>query len=359
MIRTSALAACIALFAGPLATADDRPADQPSDGAALPTHPVELTPVTVDGPYPRHDRAELAAAGYPDHKHVYGYPGYEPPTAPDGETYGIFTLARGRKLLPREGLEIGEGEIRYRRVHLRYDPEIPAAGVMPAVEVLDWAEREVTALLGHARPDTLRVDNPTDLDAYRARTGQDFHRLYWYDGEMAVIEPASVLFARGLALHAAFHLQTVWQLDGWLGEHDLPHWFTEGLASYLAEDGVHYLSYLAMYRAQGPVILDPEKTEAVLAAPPHPDRNIDKQQYRMAGYSAFLMMWELVEHRGGLRTLRAFLERVAAGEDPDAVVVDLYGHDLTSLAAELDATTRPEPVGDGIQPRQVMRPPGR
>jgi hypothetical protein len=50
---------------------------------------------------------------------------------------------------------------------------------------------------------------------------------------------------------------------------------------------------------------------------------------------------------------------VAAGEDPDTVSTDLWGHDLAALAADLDATTRPEPVGDGIQPRQVMRPPGR
>lgn len=331
-----------------------------ADGATtpvLPDHPALLAPLTVDGPYPRHTPAELESAGYPDHRHVYGYPGYEPPVDADGQTYGVFSLARGTRLLPREGLVTGPGEIRYRQVRFTHDPGVEPVAMMPMVEVLDWAEREVTHLLGHARADTLLVENTPDLDAYRARTGYDFHRLYWYDGERAIIEPAKVLFARGLALHAAFHLQTRWQLDGWLGDHDLPAWFTEGLAAYLSEEGPHFLSYLGMYRAEGPVLLDATATEAILAGPPNPDRHLDKRDYRMAGYSAFLMMWELVENRGGLATLREFLTRVAAGESVDAVSTDLYGARVAELAGSLDATRRPEPIGDGIAPRQVMKPP--
>jgi hypothetical protein len=327
-------------------------------GAELPTHPAQLAPLSVDGSFPRFTAEELASAGYPDHKHAFAYPGYEPPITADGETYGVYSLARGADLKPREGLVVAPGEIRYRAHHLSFDPELEAVGRMPLMEVLDWAEREVTALLGHARTDTLHVADPRDLDVYRERTGYEFHRLYWRDGDRAVVEPAQVLFARGLALHAAFHLQTVWQLEGWLGAGRLPRWFSEGLASYLAEDGVHYLSYLGMYRADGPVVLGPDETERILAAPPLADRELDKKRYRMASYSAYLMMWELVENRGGLGTLRTFLERVAAGEDGDRVASELYGHGLAELAAELDATARPEPVGDAIQPRSLNRPPG-
>ncbi len=134
--------------------------------------------------------------------------------------------------------------MRYRRVRLEFDTTFEPVGIMPVVEVLDWAQREVADLLGGGRPDTLRVINSTDIPDYLERTGYGFHRLYRRQGSVAIIEPANVLFARGLALHAAFHLMTVWQLDDLTGTQELPRWFSEGLASYLAEDGTHYLSYL-------------------------------------------------------------------------------------------------------------------
>lgn len=323
----------------------------------LPEHPAQLPSLSVDDTFPRFTPEELASAGYPDHGHVYGYPGYEPRVADDGTTYGLFTLARGTKLLPREGLVVEPGQVRYRHVHLRHGPGLTSAGVMPVVEVFDWAEREVTDLLGHSRPDTLRLIDTADLDEYRELTGHEFHRLYHRDGSTVTIEPAKVLFARGLALHAAYHAVTLWQLEHLLGGQSLPHWFTEGLASYLSEDGCHFLSYLLMYRADGPVILPPHAAEATLAGAPDPDPERDKAQYRMAGYSAFLMMWELIEHRGGLRTLREFLHRVRDGEPAGAVSRELWGADLDDLAAELDPTTRPEPVGDAVEARQVHRPP--
>ncbi|MEZ4387833.1 MAG: hypothetical protein R3D98_09690 [Candidatus Krumholzibacteriia bacterium] len=323
----------------------------------LPTHPAQLTPLTATTAFPRFAPEVLASAGYPDHKHVFGYPGYELPVAADGQTYGIHSLARGTLLLPRDGLVVAPGDLRYRHVHLQHAETFTPAGMLPAVEVLDWAEREVTALLGFARPDTLDVVCPADLDLYRERTGFGFHRLYRYDGAVAVLEPPQVLFARGLALHAAFHLMTVWQLDALAGGRTLPCWFRDGLASYFAEDGVHFLSYLAMYRPKGPVVLPFAETEAILAGPPDPDQETDKRRIRMAGYSAYLMVWELVENRGGLETVRRFLHRVHAGEAPDAVSRDLWGYALHDLAVDLDATRRPEPVGDAVQARQVNRPP--
>ena len=323
----------------------------------LPTHPAQLTPLLEAKSFPRFHPRVLESAGYPDHKHSFGYPGYTPPVADDGQTYGLFSLARGTQLLPREGFLVAPGDLRYRRIHVTFPDTLDEVGQVPLVEILDWAEREVTALLGQARDDTLRVVNPVDLAAYTATTGQGFHRLYWRDGSRAIVEPAQVLFARGLALHAAYHLMTVWQLDHVAGGQRLPRWFTEGLASYFAEDGVHFLSYLAMYRSLGPVVLSADDTEAVLASPPHADQEIDKRQYRMAGYSAFLMVWELVEHRGGLERLRQFLGRIAAGESADRVSDDLWGHDLAGLAAELDATRRAEPVGDATAARRVNRPP--
>lgn len=352
MVLTLLLAACGRPASDVATVATPPPPPDP-----LPTHPAQLTPLLEATSFPRFHPEVLESAGYPDHKHRFGYPGYKPPVADDGQTYGIFSLARGTRLLPREGLLVAPGDLRYRRIHVTFPDTLDAVLMLPMVEILDWAERDVTALLGHARSDTLRVANPLDLDAYTATTGYGFHRLYWRDGSRVIVEPAQVLFARGLALHAAYHLMTVWQLEHIAGGQQLPRWFTEGLASYLAEDGVHFLGYLAMYRPLGPVVLSPADAEAVLAGPPHADQEIDKRQFRMAGYSAFLMVWELVEHRGGLERLRQFLDRIADGEAADSVSADLWGHDLASLAAELDATGRPEPVGDATASRPVNRPP--
>jgi hypothetical protein len=333
-------------------------ADAPLPPDPLPTHPAQLTSLAEAERFPRFHQRVLESAGYPDHKHQFAYPGYTPPVDAAGQAYGLRSLARGTQLLPRDGLEVGPGHVRYRHVHLAFPDTFDAVRMVPMVEALDWAEREVTALLGQARPDTLHVTSPLDLAAYGQSTGHGFHRLYWREGSLAIIEPAQVLFARGLALHAAFHLMTTWQLDHVARGQDLPRWFTEGLASYLAEDGVHFLSYLAMYRSLGPILLSPAHTEAVLAGPPHADQEVDKRQYRMAGYSAFLMIWELVEHRGGLERLRTFLQRIAAGEPADAVSGELWGHDLAGLARALDATARPEPVGEATTARAtVNRPP--
>lgn len=359
MIR-GVLLVFVVFLGGLVACADQQKGDRavpPQPADPLPTHASELAPLTLDATFPRFHPSEIASAGYPDHMHVYGFPGYNLRVAEDGETYGVYSLARGTKMLPRDGLVTQPGVIWYRRICLTHDPALPPAGVMPAMEVLDWARRELSILLEHDRADTLVVLNPTDLDDYRKRTGFAFHRLYHLEGSVAVIEPASVLFARGLALHAAFHLVASWLVDDLVGGAELPHWLTFGLAAYLAEDGSHYLNFLAMYRPTMPVILGPSETEAILAAGANPDDETDKQQFRIAGYSAFLMVWELVEYRGGWGRVRDFLGRIGRGETVDSVCLDLYGATLDDLAVVLDATSRREPVGDQIQPRKPHRPP--
>ncbi len=325
----------------------------------LPDHPSQLTPLTAAREFPRCTPEELAAAGYPDPLHAFAWPGYEPPVDASGQTYGPRSLVRGQQVLPREGLEIGPDRIAYRGVVMTFAPGYQDWQMLPMIEMLDWARRDVAMLLGHDRPDTLRVINPDNLDHYRELTGHGFHRLHHWRADAVVIEPGPILLARGLAAHAARELVTRWLVDDLAGGHALPAWLVRGLAWYLAEDGTHFLNYLFMYRERMPVVLGPTDTEAVLAAAPHPDPETDKVQFRMAGYSAFLMVWELVEHRGGLAPVRAFLQRVGAGEDPDAVSQELWGHGLAELARELDATSRPEPVGAAVDPRTPHRPPAR
>ena len=324
-----------------------------------PTHPSELAPLTVDSVFPRFTPEELAAAGYPDHFHVVTYPGYEVLVDEHGETYGPRSLSSGTLLMPREGLVIEPGSIRYRGVHLSHNPEYKPFQIMPMMEVLDQARRDVSALLHYDRPDTLHVVDTNDLDQYRQLTGHAFHRVYSYGNDATIIEPAYILFKRGLGAHAAYHLVTEWLLDGLSGDAELPVWLGDGLASYLAEEGTHFLNFLAMYRPNYTVIMDPARAETLLAGAPDPDDELDKRQFRTAGYAAFLMVWELVENRGGLGPVCELFARSGRGEAPDAVCRDLYGVDLAGLAARLDPTRRPEPVGDAVQSRSPQRPPGR
>jgi len=317
---------------------------------SLPDHPGLLPRLTPEGPFPRCTAAELAAAGYPDPLHRYQWPGATIPAEP--AAFGPYSLVRGKLVLPRDGLELDPGTIRYRGLRLDYAPGYDHAAMLPFVELVDWAQRDVPALLGVARDDTLRLRNPDNLEQYEALTGRDFTRLYVRQDSVIVPQPIPILHARTLAAHAAFGLVTEWLLAGLPEPDRLPVWLVKGLAEYVGEDGQHLCNFMAQYRPHGAVLLPPDRTEALLTAPPDADPERDREFYRKACYSAFLMVWELVENRGGLTRLRTFLAALGAGQAPDRACERIYGRDLAGLAGELDPTLRPEPVGDGVQPRR-------
>ncbi len=81
------------------------------------------------------------------------------------------------------------------------------------------------------------------------------------------------------------------------------------------------------------------------------DDELDRRLYRTASYSAFLMAWELVENRGGLAALRRLVQETAGGAAPDDACRRAYGMTWAELAAAVDATGRPEPLGTAVQPR--------
>jgi hypothetical protein len=324
-------------------------------GAAPPLaqHPSQLATLTPASTFPRFTPAQLVAAGFPDHLHACRQPSWEPLVDASGTTYGPNTLARGAEILPRGDLVIAPGAIGYRGIHLVHEPQFAATVVLPFVELLDWARRDLPPLLGHDRADTLRVRDPGTLEAYTAATGQSFWRLHaWRDGE-CVIEPAVTLASRTLDAHAAFAIVAEWLLDDAAGVgNGFPAWFRAGLGSYFAEYGVHLVNYAAEFRAAGlPVVLAAARTDSLLAAPPLADPELDRRLYRTASYSAFLMVWELVEHRGGLTALQRLVRETAAGAAPDDACRVVYGLSWAELAAAVDATTRPEPLGDAVQPR--------
>lgn len=322
-----------------------------------PDHPALLAPLTPQSVFPRFSPQELATAGYPDHKHVYAYPGYKPFRDAAGVTYGLFSLARRDSVFAREGLVVTQKDVSYRGVRIIAPPEFEGTWAIPLLESLDWAQRELGSLLRHELSDTLVVLTTRDLQEYRELTGCDVIRLYLDRGDVVITQPVQILFSRTLATHAAFHMMAVRLIKDLAGGGPLPAWLVQGLASYLAEDGNHFLSYVAMFRGKRPVVIKPAAAEAVLASPPHEDGATDQYRFSVAGYSAFLMTWELVEHRGGLDKVRDLLAAVGAGRTPDDACYEVYGLDLAALTEALDATRRAEPVGEATQARAPHRPP--
>ncbi len=330
----------------------DAPAPAGAAGP-VPDHPSLLAPLTTDSAFPRFTAEQLAAAGFPDHLHACRLPSWVPSVDARGETFGPYSLVRGTEILPRPGLDLQPGAIRYRGVHFAYPPTLATTLQLPFVELLDWARRDVPPLLGHDRSDTLRVRDPGTLDAYVAETGQRFWRLHaWRDG-VCVIEPALTLASRTLDAHAAFAIVTEWLLDDAAGDGaGYPAWFRAGLGSYLGEYGVHLVNYVAEFRAAGqPVLFAAARTDSVLAGLPAADPEQDRLFYRTASYSAFLMVWELVENRGGLASLQRLVQATARGMAPDDACRQAYGLNWADLAAAVDATSRPEPLGTAVQPR--------
>ena len=315
------------------------------------THPSQLPELGPDTVFPRCTPEELAAAGFPDHLHAYWWPGWQVKTGSDGLTYGPGSLCDHKELLPREGLVVGEAEKRFGNFVVLHNPQYRPCEILPLLELLQWAFVVNQELLGLTSTDTLTVENPDNVASYRELTGQDVWRFFQIKGDKCILQPYGTLQARTLEGHACFMLVTDWLLQKNCGM-KLPRWLHQGLAEYLAEDGVHLVNYMGQFRSEGQVLFSAPLINVLLAGGADPDPGRDREMYRRACYSAFLMVWRLVEDEGGLDAMRHFLGQVTAGVDPDEAAREIYGADLNELALRLDPVKLGEPVGDATQSRR-------
>lgn len=324
--------------------------------AAAQTHPADLPPLVPAAAFPRCSDRQLAAAGFPDHLHAWTWPGWETPVDEQGRPFGPGAFCRRKELLPREGLQVLPAQKRFGNFVLQHNPGYADCDMVQFLELLDWAGRSVPPLLGLELPDTLTVVNPDNNDQYREATGQGVWRLYALQGDRCVVEPFPILQARTLDGHAAFRLVCEWILAEALPT-DLPPWLRQGLAEYVAEDGVHLVNYMNEFRPAGPILYSPPLIDAILGGAPDPDPGRDREHYRRACYSAFLMAWQLVENEGGLAALRDFLQLAAAGTELDDACRRVYGMDLERLTVLLDPVVLGEPLGQAVQSRRPHQQP--
>jgi hypothetical protein len=323
---------------------------------AAQTHPSEQPPMTRDTVFPRCSAEQLASGGFPDHLHSHWWPGWQVLTGPDGQTYGPGAFCDRKTPLPRPGLVIAEDHKAFGNFVVRHNPAYAACDMLPLLEMLTWAGHANQDLLGLTSADTLEVISPDSIADYRQQTGQDVWRLYLLDGDSCIIEPYGTLQARTLDGHAGFMLVTDWLLRENLGD-SLPPWLHQGLVEYLSEDGVHLVNYMVQFRGQGNLLFSAPLIDALLARGVDPDPGRDREMYRRACYSAFLMVWRLVEEEGGLPALRRFLELAAGQAGPDEAAGQVYGQSLAELALRLDPTKLDEPIGTATQSRKPHKQP--
>ncbi len=332
----------LALATGAVAQSDGHPALTP-----------ELSP---DASFPRCNAEELRLNGFPDHLHAYWWPDWQVLKDDNGQTYGPGAFCYRKQVLPREGLLIEPGHLAWRNLETRQNAAYKPCDFLLLLETMDWAVRHVGGMLALSPEDTLRVVSPDNIPAYREAAGQDIWRLYKLDGSKAVIEPYGTLQARTLDGHAVYQLVTDWLLSEALPA-ELPTWLHYGLVQYFAENGTHLVNYMNQFRAEGSLLLSPPIIDFVLSSGPDPDLETDREMYRRASYSAFLMAWELVENRGGVKKLREFMVLVREGVEPDRAAQKIYGMNLEELAKSLDPAVLGEPIGDAVQSRQPAKQP--
>lgn len=319
--------------------------------ASAQLHSSQLPALGPDTVFPRCTGRELEVAGYPDHMHAHNWYGWEVLTGPDGVTYGPGSLCDRQTLLPRDGLIVDPDQKQAGHFILRHNPGYSDCDMIQFLELLDWADHVVPELLGLASIDTLTILNPDNVPQYKDLTGQGVWRFYVLDGDAAIMQPWPVLENRTLEGHAAFALVTDWILQQNLGD-ALPPWLHHGLVEYMSEDGAHLLNYMSEFRTEGVnILMSAPLVDALLASGINPDEGADRENFRRASYSAFMMVWQLVENEGGLTALQDFLALVADGAAVDEATLQVYGMGLNDLMTYLDPVVNGEPVGSGTTRR--------
>lgn len=327
-----------------------------ADPAAAQTHGSELPPLTPDATFPRTTGRQLEVAGYPDHLHAHTWPDWEVLTDADGNTYGPFAHCKHKQVIKEEGLQIHPDQKRIGPWIIRHHPDYSPCDMIQFVELMDWAGHVVPGLLGLEIEGELEILNPDNVKHYQDLTGFGTWRFYDLAGDRCTMQPWPVLQKRTLEAHAAFMLATDWILSRNLGD-ALPPWLHQGIVEYVGDDGAHLLNYMAEFRADGDILMSAPLVDALLSAGLNPDPSADRENYRRACYSAFLLVWNLVENEGGLTALQDFLGSVRDGADVDETARRVYGMDLTDLAAYLDPTVTGEPVGAGTSRRVPHKQP--
>ena len=310
-------------------------------------HPSQYPPLSIDATYPRCSTEDLARVGYPDDLHAHWWPGWQVLVDDEGITYGPGAFCNRKTLLDHDGLETMPGRNSHGHFVTLQNEAYEACDLMKLLECLDWAGHVLPEMLGLEVTDTLTVLSPDKISDYRDITGYKIWRLYKLDGDSCTIQSFGILAARTLETHAVFMLMTDWLLRENLPT-DLPPWLHSGLVEYMGQDGAHLANYMREFRHNGDILFSPAISNHILGQGPDADPDRDREMFRRASYSSFLMVWELVENRGGMKALREFLVLASEGVELDRAARKVYGTSMEELAISLDPVILGEPIGNNF-----------
>ena len=162
------------------------------------------------------------------------------------------------------------------------------------------------------------------------------------EGNHISFAPIRTLFSRRLAYHAVRNgVAQAFLEQKCHGQ--APPWFTQGLASYLGEEGNVLMNFTYEFRDDREVVWSSARTIQ------HVHPLIDRENGRIALYNAFLMVWKMVEG-WGWDCVRQLTDEMANGIPFADAVKSVYGMDEASLLELLDPSVNGEPTGSDFRP---------
>jgi hypothetical protein len=306
-------------------------------------HPDQLTDLTDAVEFPRFSKSTLESTGYPDHMHRFFWSGYNVEPGP-----GMF--CQGAILKEVEGLEITETKISFAQTDIIFNPGFEPCQVIPALEFVEYALDRCEKVLNIKPVSNLHLIMPNNGQHYSEMTGYGTWRKFKLVGDNCI----PMMISSVMIAHTMVDMTTQWLLHG-CGE--IPDWFANGLGAYIADMGPHFISYVAMYRPDGEILLTPMETDMQLYHDPLPDPGTDKKGFRIARYNAFIMVWNLVEYNGGLDALQELLAELSAGTDFNLACEKVYNMPLSGLLNKISPKKTGEPIGSNIVPVNTTKPP--
>jgi hypothetical protein len=189
----------------------------------------------------------------------------------------------------------------------------------------------------------IEVYSPATIEDWQRETGHSFEFTQHVHGSFIALEPAGVLLQRTILGHATRASMAMAFLD-LKCRGRLPHWFREGLASYLAEEGNDHVNFMEQWRVAGKDVLwQPDRTLS------HVYPLADRENGRIARYNVFLMLWHLSE-KYGFERIQTLLGKIEVGALFDEAAQAVYGMNERGLLDFLDPRLHGEPSRVLVRP---------
>lgn len=161
---------------------------------------------------------------------------------------------------------------------------------MYAFNLIAQAREDFRRTFGRVPEDRLTVVCSVNLQEYDKLVGREWWHYSRIEKDKITYQPIPILFQRRLLDMAVPREYYEWGI-GELSDDRAPHWFKEGLASVLSEEG-DLLEKQLMEFTDHPIKMDMETIESALK------KEVDRKQSRIAYYNTFRMVENMVDNYG-------------------------------------------------------------